>query len=611
MAFLLSLRDGVPHLRFPLDERNVLGRSSDCSIQFLDTELSRQHAEVSRREDGRWIAADLGSRNGTYVNGARIDGPRVLADGDELRIGAHAFVFNPPIDVAGDRDGDKLLCLVSDAGAAPSAPRPIDPAARLDAAALLEAHRAGLSVLRAAAEGGLALALSRAVELSGAERGFIARRGARGWEPLAIHTGGRLLVVSHTLLDEVASARAPVLVHDALDDVRFAGARSVVEQRLRSLMLAPLLDRDELAGVLGVDHRERRSFDETRLASFALLADAIALAVRRDRSRAPAEPAQPPPFLGRDPRVVDLLEKVARAAATSARVLITGESGTGKELVARSIHAQSARAAGPWVAVNCAALTETLLESELFGHEKGAFTGAQRRKRGCFELAHGGTLFLDEVSELSPATQAKLLRVLQEGRLTRVGGEQPIDVDVRVVAATNRDLRGRVRDGSFREDLYFRLDVVPLAVPPLRDRKDDLALLTDHFFDAIARDLARPRPRLSEEAAALWRAYAWPGNVRELRNVVERLVVLHGGGDVEARDLPAEMAADPQAGAPGRTGRLAEAVTAVERELIGRALAESRGNKAAAARALGISRPTLDKKIRELGLDGGGDGGDA
>ena len=274
-----------------------------------------------------------------------------------------------------------------------------------------------------------------------------------------------------------------------------------------------------------------------------------------------------------------------------------GESGTGKELVARAYHAASAHASGPWVAVNCAAFSETLLDSELFGHEQGAFTGATRRRRGCFEQADGGTLFLDEVGELGAATQAKLLRVLADRRFYRLGGEQPIDVDVRVVAATHRDLRERVAAGAFRDDLYWRLAVIPVLVPPLRERGADRAELTAHFFARLGAELGRRPPTLSPEAQALWDRHPWPGNVRELKNAVERLLVLFDGGVVEVDDLPPELRAHAGRPAPGTLG---DAVAALERERIAAAMQASGGNKAAAARALGISRPTLDKKLKEL-----------
>jgi transcriptional regulator with GAF, ATPase, and Fis domain len=634
MAHLVSIRDGAPHLRFPLGERDVIGRASECEIQILDTELSRRHTELRRGADGRYQAIDLDSRNGTRVNGARIGAPTELADGDELQIGSHRFAFNPPVDIIGDRDGDKALHLVRAdvrAPAAAAAPVTLGVPRQLDAGTLRAIHRLAVDALAAAlaapaGQGGdrsapLALLLRGLAALVGAQRGFVARLDPRaGWRPLVVHADGPAIAISATVLERAVAERRPFLVTDALAEVGFSAARSVLEQRLRAMLVIPLLDGDRLAGVLQLDHRDRLAFTADHLAIAAIAAEAAVPLLRRDR--APAADAPPPPsdepdsaaaeaepvFLGADPRLSSLLASVARAAAAGSRVLITGESGTGKELIARRLHAGSPRAAGPWVAVNCAAFGEGLLDSELFGHEPGAFTGAVRRKRGCFELADGGTLFLDEVAELSPATQARLLRALQEGRFYRVGGERPIDVDVRVVAATNRDLRRLVADGAFREDLYFRLAVVPIELPPLRDRGGDLALLTEHFLDRTARALGRRRPHLSPEAWARWQAYRWPGNVRELRNVVERLVVLDEGSLVTPERLPLELQAATAAAPPPPTS-MAAAVASLERELVAGAMERSRGNKAAAARALGISRPTLDKKLRDHGLDDAGRGG--
>ena len=256
-----------------------------------------------------------------------------------------------------------------------------------------------------------------------------------------------------------------------------------------------------------------------------------------------------------------------------------------------------------WIAINCAAFSETLLDSELFGHEQGSFTGATKRRRGCFELADGGTLFLDEVGELAAATQAKLLRVLADRRFYRVGGEQPIDVDVRVVAATHRDLRAQIGSGAFREDLFWRLSVITAELPPVRARGADLAALTAHFFARANAELGGRRPpTLSPEAQALWNRYPWPGNVRELRNAVERLFVLFEGRVVEVEDLPPELHAHADRPAPGTLG---DAIATLERDRIAAALEANRGNKSATARALGISRPTLDKKLRDYGLGGG------
>jgi two-component system NtrC family response regulator len=293
---------------------------------------------------------------------------------------------------------------------------------------------------------------------------------------------------------------------------------------------------------------------------------------------------------------------VDKVAATKATVLITGESGTGKELIARAIHARSPRADEAFVAVNCMALSETLLESELFGHEKGSFTGAMGRRKGRFELADKGTLFLDELGEISPALQVKLLRVLQERTFERVGGNQPISVDVRIVAATNRDLARA--GGAFREDLFYRLNVVRLELPPLRERKEDLPALVAHFVRRYADEVGRPAPQLSRQAMELIYEYAWPGNVRELENALERAVIM-SGDSIAPGDLPLEVSPGQAQGQapelPQQMG-ITEAVEDLERRMIQRALAEHAGVASHAAESLGITKSNLAYKMKKYGL---------
>jgi len=308
-------------------------------------------------------------------------------------------------------------------------------------------------------------------------------------------------------------------------------------------------------------------------------------------------------ILGASAAMRGLREAVARGAASEARVLITGENGTGKELVARALHAGSPRRAGPFVSVNCAAIPGELLESELFGHEKGAFTGAIQRRRGKFERAQGGTLLLDEIGDLAPTTQAKLLRVLEEGELERLGGEGTIRLDVRVLASTNRDLEALMAAGAFRADLYHRLKVLPLAVPPLREHAEDVPELAAHFLGQFCARYGRPARRLTPAALALLAAQPWPGNVRELRNAMERVVIMVDGEQVDAPALrPLLAGAEAEAPGPAPPGSLAARLEACEREAIGAALGAAGGNVAAAARALGVDRANLHRRLQRLGL---------
>jgi two-component system response regulator AtoC len=306
-------------------------------------------------------------------------------------------------------------------------------------------------------------------------------------------------------------------------------------------------------------------------------------------------------LVGQSPPMQEVFDTVRQVAASRATVLIQGESGTGKELVAHAIHRLSPRAPGPLVAVHCAALSRNLLESELFGHEKGAFTGAAERRRGRFELADGGTLFLDEIGEIDPNVQVKILRVLEERRFERVGGQETVEVDVRMIAATNRDLKKMVSDGQFREDLFYRLYVVVITIPPLRDRPTDIPLLIHHFIQDLARENGKTIQSISPEAVEWLTRYPWPGNVRELRNVVERMVVLARGDKLTVRDLPAGLR--DALVHPDTARRPSEmSLEDAEKQMIIQALKAHRGNRSKAAQQLGISRRTLHRKLNEYGL---------
>ena len=322
-----------------------------------------------------------------------------------------------------------------------------------------------------------------------------------------------------------------------------------------------------------------------------------------------------PRIVGEHPAMKEASQMAQRVAATDSTVLVLGESGTGKELFARAIHHLSARAECPFVALNCAAIPEGLVENELFGHERGAYTGAGARKMGKMELAHRGTLFLDEIGDLPLAIQGKLLRVLEERRFERVGGTQEIEVNVRVLTATNKDLRAAVADKTFREDLYFRIAAVPITVPALRDRGDDVQLLAEHFLERFRREFRKPSLTLTKDARARLRGYAWPGNVRELQNAIERAAILANGPEIDAKGLQlpaARPAADemPEGMLAGQflwEGPLDEvsqrALAHVERFKIHNALRESKWNKTRAAEKLGVSYKTLLTKIRSLGLE--------
>ena len=383
----------------------------------------------------------------------------------------------------------------------------------------------------------------------------------------------------------------------------------------RSLIAAPLIHNDAKLGVVEVlNPVQGGQFNETDCQLARVFANLAAIAVansqlrdrlrRNNRGLMQTLPA-PQEMVGASPAILGAKDLIGRVAPSNATVLLLGETGTGKELAARMIHAHSPRAERPFIAVNCAALPRTLLESELFGHEAGSFTGARGRKLGRFELADGGTIFLDEIAEVSPDVQINLLRVLQEKEIIRVGGAAPIGVDVRVIAATNRDLAEEMRTGGFRKDLYYRLNVFPIEMPPLRDRKEDIPLLVALFLKRIAAEMKIPAPAISTGAVAALAAYDFPGNIRELQNVLERACLLCRSSEdpqdepacIRPEDLPREVIAQP-----AETHSRESALDANEKALIVNALRKHNWNQSQAARSLGISRDNIRYRIRKYGL---------
>jgi DNA-binding NtrC family response regulator len=424
---------------------------------------------------------------------------------------------------------------------------------------------------------------------------------ADGQAAIARAGGGYDLVISDVKLGDGPSgmevlaafrekaASTPVILITAFGDV--TGAMEAIQRGAYDYVSKPF-NVDELALTVQRALERRRLVEENR-----------ALKQSVDRRGSLAD------IVGRSPAMLEVYKLVARIAPSLSTVLVVGESGTGKELVARAIHSHSPRARSPFVAVNCSALSESLLESELFGHERGAFTGAVATKRGLFEEAGAGTLFLDEIADVGTKMQAQLLRVLQEGEIRRVGGSEPIHVDVRVVAATNRDLEQEVREGRFREDLYFRINVVSIRIPPLRDRPGDIPLLIDHFLAKYASRERRAEVGIAPQAAAALALHAWPGNVRELEHTIERALALSKDGFIVASDLPPEIArlteepAAPPAGLIDDRPTLAE----LERRYIELVLRETGGNKKRAAEILGIDRRTLYRTLEREARDGADD----
>ena len=406
----------------------------------------------------------------------------------------------------------------------------------------------------------------------------------------------------------VASTGRPEIAHDVQQDPDFFGGFDERSQfKTRGLIAAPLRYRGQVIGVVEVLNKHNgESFtaqDSEILQVFANLA-AISTSnaqlhedLKKENLGLRKVVQTDDQIIGNSAALREVLQLCDRVAATNATVLLLGETGTGKELSARRIHAESPRCGKAFIAINCAALPETLLESELFGHEAGAFTGATATKLGRFELAHGGTLFLDEIGDISASTQIKLLRVLQEREFVRVGGVKTISCDVRIIAATNRDLKAGMQQGKFREDLYYRLNVFPIHLPPLRERREDIPLLVNYFGERTAKELGLSRPEVVSQAMELLCAYRWPGNIREMRNVMERAVLLCDTGEITPELLPREIAGEVRfEPAPAEGG---SALEGYEKAMIVKALEENDWNQTRAAAALGISRDNLRYRLRK------------
>jgi transcriptional regulator with GAF, ATPase, and Fis domain len=459
-------------------------------------------------------------------------------------------------------------------------------------------------------------------------------QGASGYVPVVTRIRGQTgpssqpIPVTRSVFRKVVSERAAVVAADAPAEV--GHSESLMGASIRSTLGVPLWKGDEILGVLQIDNRETAGvFTSGDLEVMAVLAHNASLAVAnarlvkrlraaeerlkkenaflkgREESRRTGGKGGVPEIIGQSAAIKNLIVQLDKVVDTRVTVLIDGETGVGKELVAASVHYRSRRRDKLFVGQNCAAMPENLLESELFGHKKGAFTGAHEEKKGLFEIADGGTLFLDEVTEMPLSLQSKLLRALQEGEIRPVGSTQERHVNVRIVAATNRNLEKEVAEGRFREDLYYRLKVFPLRVPPLRERREDIPLLATHFLAHYSTELGKPAGGFSQQAMELLQGYDWPGNVRELQNEVQRLVIQIDPGGFVTPDLLSPRVRQVE-GMIERVkptkGTLKEMMDQLERWLLIEALREHKNNKTSAARALGITREGLHKKLRGFGL---------
>jgi Nif-specific regulatory protein len=614
---------------FPLTGDEVsIGRDPSNEISLLDSLVSRRHCLI-RKEANGFRLVDLESRNNTFVSGVPVM-DRVLAHGDQIRVGNSILVFQG----AGSDTAPVNASLQFDAtpmpGAAtvilrkedarylqPSRPDGLPATARTvrDLNVLLEFSRTLNSVRGLAALQEKVLEAVLAIVPADQAAVLLSEDGVGGFSSI-VGRHRRLgpnqpIHASQTILSRVLEENLAVLSNDVQSDAAYREADSLLERKVHSVLAVPLEVQGKMLGVMYLDASSPGArFDSDLLEFVATLGNIAALAIENARHlerlggenrRLYEELNIHHSMIGESKAMHEVYDFVSRVAGRDSTVLISGESGTGKELVARAVHANSSRTNKPFVAINCAAITETLLESELFGHERGAFTGAVSQKKGKLEVAEGGTVFLDEIGELAVPMQAKLLRVLQEREFERVGGTRSIKLDVRLIAATNRDLKEASRTGTFRPDLYYRLNVVSLQMPALRERREDIPLLAAFFAAQYGEKVKRRVAGISPEARACLQRYDWPGNVRELENAIERAVVLGSTELILIDDLPDSILEETAAsGEP--VSALHDGIRDAKKVLIERAIEQANGNYTDAAKILGVHPNHLFRLIRTLNL---------
>jgi transcriptional regulator with GAF, ATPase, and Fis domain len=623
---LFAVSGPVKDSSYPLPGGEVpLGRDLGNQISIGDPALSRRHC-ILISENGQYRIRDLQSRNGTFVNGVSV-AESALSHGDQISVGDSVFVLlledvseampgavefhdNEPTHTTSQILPQDVLYLQPDRllGELPTTSRV---ARNLNS--LLKISRAvhairDLDRLQEAI-------LDHIFEIAPADRGAILLRGPGAEQIESVfarergHGAHPTVRISRTIAQHVLKEGVALLGADVPGIGSLSGVESLVASQVHSLMCVPLSVFQKVIGCIYLDNSNPAArFHEDHLQLIAAIAAVCAMALENARHlqwleqeniRLNTEINLEHNMVGESLRMKEVYQFLSRVAPIDATVLIQGESGTGKELVARALHRNSPRVDKPFIAINCAAIPEELLESELFGSERGAFTGAVTKK-GRLEVANGGVVFLDEIGEMSPALQVKLLRVLQEREFERLGSNKAISVDIRLIAATNRDLAEAVKEKKFRQDLYFRLNVVALRVPPLRERREDIRILANYFVNKHgARCKVRPKV-ISAEAMACLEGYDWPGNVRELENAIERALVLGSSDMIRPEDLPETLLEkDP---APGLTPKYHVAVKEFKKQLIRSAIEEAKGAYADAARALGVHPNYLHRLIRNLDL---------
>ena len=610
-------------------EEFSIGRDSANALALPSVTASRRHCLIRRDGDEAEIT-DLESKNGTFVNDVPVKKQR-LQQGDRIRIGDSLFLFLlrderestslPPVVV--QEEGMEALSTLEISieearklhyGKPEESPPETERLAR-NLSSLVKISMAVNSIRNVKAL--QSQVLDCIFEVVPADRGAVLLAGGNpeGFQSVFGSTRGAALTrpfhVSQTIIQRVMREGVALLSNDVVDSEQFRDSASLKEANTRSVLAVPLVVQDQKQGVIYLDSSDPQDqFDEGHLQLLTAVAGIAALAFENARQverlenenlRLQTDISRNHSMVGESPAMHKVHEFIAKVASADSTVLITGASGTGKELVARAIHESSPRFRKPYVAINCATLAEALMESELFGHERGAFTGAVTQKKGKMEVADGGTLVLDEIGDLAPGLQAKLLRVLQDHEFDRVGGTRKIKVDVRVIAVTNRDLKKAVKDGSFREDLFYRIHVVSLEVPTLRKRPEDIPLLARYFADQYGSRCKRRLWGISDEAMECLMNYSWPGNIRELENAIEHAVVLGSSEFIRPEELPESVLESRQSGEAVPT-QYHQKILETKKKVILEAFQRAKGSYVEAAKLLGVHPNYLHRLVRNMNL---------
>jgi Nif-specific regulatory protein len=623
---LIAINGSLKGSTFALNLDQIsIGRESASDVSLSHSSVSRRHCLI-KRNGGEFLICDLDSYNGTFVNGVPVK-EQPLVHADQIKIGSIALLF---LLGESEETGSDSLVQLDDLNLVSQSTRQMRPETLLHQTeqALLQSpeHERVARDLGALLKIGSHINLLRHTkdlqqeilnsifEVVPVDRGAILlSQGENEFSSLYgrdREDEGKRVHISRTVVDKVMAEGVAIVTNDIRTSETLSTAQSLLAAQITSLMCAPLIVFEKVIGVIYLDTSDPTvRFDEGHLQLLAGIAGIAAVSLENARqmewlegenSRLRSTLAIEHNMVGESPAMRDIYRFIERVAPTNSAVLICGESGTGKELAAHAIHANSPRAVKPFVVINCAALAETLLESELFGHERGAFTGAITQKKGKLEVADSGTLFLDEIGELALPLQSRLLRFLQDHKIERLGSTRSIELDVRVVAATNRNLDEAITKGIFRADLYHRLNVVKVTMPTVRERREDIPLLASYFAAKYAKACKRTVNGISPAARALLQSYEWPGNVRELENAIERAVVLGSADVIEADDLPERILESANSGKP--MAKYYEAVKQAKRELILNALQQANGNYTEAANALGVHPNNLHRLIRTLDL---------